>query len=113
MTDPLTPDTPAQEAVGGLSIKGFARRVEAEFDALNYPESHPLRRAAIAIITGEDCAARIEAELAEAAEKGRQLGLREAAQAVVDQWDTPNWKLTEATGHIINRLRRALAGEGE
>ena len=35
--------------------------------------------------------------------------LREAAQAVVDQWDTPNWKLTVHTGVLIDRLRAALA----
>ena len=35
--------------------------------------------------------------------------LREAAQAVVDQWDAPNWKLTVHTGVLIDRLRAALA----
>ena len=35
--------------------------------------------------------------------------LREAAQAVVEQWDTPNWKLTVHTGVLIDRLRAALA----
>lgn len=34
--------------------------------------------------------------------------LRAAAQAVIDQWDTPNWKLDVPTGTIINRLRAAL-----
>ena len=38
--------------------------------------------------------------------------LRDAAQAVVDRWDTPAWKDAEPTGAFINRLRRALAGEG-
>jgi hypothetical protein len=34
--------------------------------------------------------------------------LLEAAKAVVAQWDTPNWKLTEPTGSIVNRLRSAI-----
>jgi len=34
--------------------------------------------------------------------------LREAAQAVVDRWDTPLWKDVPATGEYINRLRTAL-----
>lgn len=39
----------------------------------------------------------------------------EAAKAVVAQWETPNWKLTEHTGSLIYRLRAAIAkakGEG-
>lgn len=35
--------------------------------------------------------------------------LREAAQAVVDRWDTPLWKDVPATAEYINRLRSALA----
>ena len=34
--------------------------------------------------------------------------LRDAAQAVVDRWDTPLWKDVEPTAHVINRLRDAL-----
>jgi len=33
----------------------------------------------------------------------------EAANAVVAQWETPNWKLTEPTGTLIYRLRDAIA----
>ena len=36
-------------------------------------------------------------------------GLREAAQAVIEQWDAPNWKLVVHTGVLIDRLRAALA----
>ena len=36
-------------------------------------------------------------------------GLREAARAVVDQWDTPNRNLDMHTGVLIDRLRAALA----
>jgi hypothetical protein len=35
--------------------------------------------------------------------------LREAAQAVVDRWDTPKWKDAPHTAEYINRLRRELA----
>lgn len=34
--------------------------------------------------------------------------LREAAQAVVDRWDTPLWKMTIHTGDYIDRLRVAI-----
>ncbi len=34
--------------------------------------------------------------------------LREAAQAVIDRWDTPKWKDAAHTGDFINRLRRAV-----
>jgi hypothetical protein len=34
--------------------------------------------------------------------------LREAGKAVIHQWDTPHWKLTEHTAVLINALRRAL-----
>lgn len=37
--------------------------------------------------------------------------LREAAQEVIDRWDTPLWKHALATAVIINRLRRALAAQ--
>lgn len=38
----------------------------------------------------------------------------EAAKAVVAQWETPNWKLTEHTGTLIYRLRDAITKmEGE
>lgn len=39
--------------------------------------------------------------------------VRRAAEAVIRQWDTPNWKLREPTGAIIENLRRALAGGAE
>jgi hypothetical protein len=45
-----------------------------------------------------------------ALEDGQRL--REAAQEVIDRWDTPLWKNAEATAVFINRLRRALADEG-
>lgn len=59
-----------------LTYKGFARRVEAELDALNYPESHALRRAAIEFINGPDQAAQIatlKAELAAARDAAVQV----------------------------------------
>lgn len=38
--------------------------------------------------------------------------LRSAAQALVDRWDTPNWKDAPHTGEYIARLRKALASCG-
>lgn len=35
--------------------------------------------------------------------------LLSAAKAVIAQWDTPNWKLDQPTGELINRLRIAVA----
>lgn len=35
--------------------------------------------------------------------------IREAAQGVVDRWDTPLWKDVPATAHYIAALREALA----
>ena len=34
--------------------------------------------------------------------------LEKALRDIIVQWDTPNWKLTESTGEIINRARAAL-----
>ena len=44
--------------------------------------------------------------------KAETMTLREAAQAVVDRWDTPLWKDAPATAEYINRLR-ALLPENE
>lgn len=38
------------------------------------------------------------------------IGLREAAQAVVERWDTPSWKDVPYTAIYINRLRATLLG---
>ena len=35
--------------------------------------------------------------------------LAEAANVVIDQWETPNWKLTEPTATCMNTLRNTLA----
>ncbi len=35
--------------------------------------------------------------------------LRDAAQAVIDRWDTPLWKDVPATAEYIGRLRKAMA----
>ncbi len=37
--------------------------------------------------------------------------LPEAAQALIDRWDTPMWKDVPATGEFINALRSALAAD--
>jgi len=38
-------------------------------------------------------------------------GLIDAAQAVIDRWDTPLWKDVEPTAAVIGRLRAAVASE--
>lgn len=45
--------------------------------------------------------------LAEVVEENRAL--REAAQTVIDRWDSPQWVNTEPTSAVIGRLRAALA----
>ena len=35
--------------------------------------------------------------------------LAEAANAVIDQWETPNWRLRESTAKYMNTLRNNLA----
>jgi hypothetical protein len=35
--------------------------------------------------------------------------IRKAAEAVIQQWDTPNWKLQEPTAKFINALRAELS----
>ena len=42
------------------------------------------------------------------AARAKDAEVREAAAAVIAQWDTPNWKLKEPTGALIERLRKAL-----
>ena len=44
-----------------------------------------------------------------AAAQDDQKELVEALEAIIAQWDTPNWKLTEQTGAIINCARAVLA----
>ena len=39
--------------------------------------------------------------------------VRTAAQALIDRWDTPNWKDAEHTGAFIQRLRETLAAPQE
>lgn len=49
----------------------------------------------------------LRAELA--AHQAHNVELREAATALVERWDTPNWKDAEHTGVFIARLRNALS----
>lgn len=60
-----------------------------------------------------DIAKRLEIErdeLREHLKSQRALAdrLAEAANAVIDQWDTPNWKLTEPTATYMNTLRNTI-----
>jgi hypothetical protein len=43
-----------------------------------------------------------------AADGAKLSALEEAAQAVITQWDTPNWKLSEPTANLIDDLRALL-----
>ena len=40
------------------------------------------------------------------------MSLRDAAQAVIDRWETPLWKDAPATAVFIADLRKALARDG-
>jgi hypothetical protein len=40
--------------------------------------------------------------------RAEKAELTEALRAIITQWDTPNWKLTESTGTIINQARQTL-----
>lgn len=51
------------------------------------------------------------ARAAVAVEREKLAALREAAQAVVDRWDTPVWKDVPATAVYINALRAALGAK--
>ncbi|ANL02638.1 hypothetical protein [Rhizobium phage RHEph18] len=37
--------------------------------------------------------------------------LETAAKAVIAQWDTPNWKLTEPTAKLIEALRAVVSSQ--
>jgi len=60
-----------------------------------------------------DIAKRLESErdeLREHLKSQRALAdrLADAANAVIDQWETPNWKLTEPTATYMNTLRNTI-----
>lgn len=63
---------------------------------LRYGEIDTIEQAAQALLSAEK----------------REAELRGALQTIIDQWDSPNWKLTEPTAEIIGRARRSLSGEG-
>jgi hypothetical protein len=41
--------------------------------------------------------------------RAEKAELIEALRGIITQWDTPNWRLTESTGTIINQARQTLA----
>lgn len=57
------------------------------------------------VISGFDLDA-LERELQ--AEHALADRLAEAANAVIDQWESPNWKLTEPTATYMNTLRNTI-----
>jgi type II secretory pathway component PulK len=44
-----------------------------------------------------------------AAERAIADRLADDATEVIDQWETPNWKLTESTATYMNALRNSLS----
>ncbi len=52
-------------------------------------------------------ALRIQEELV--SERDLADRLAEAAKEVIEQWETPNWKLTEPTATYMNKLMNTLA----
>lgn len=51
----------------------------------------------------------IDAERKLAATRDLADRLADAAKAVIDQWETPNWRLRESTATYMNTLRNTLA----
>lgn len=58
---------------------------------------------------GHDHCAKLTAE--RDALRGELDALRRAASAVVDRWDTPQWKCAPSTAGYIGELRKALVKE--
>lgn len=57
----------------------------------------------------DDFEKRLDQELAQRAEDDKTIAaLADKAQAVIDRWNTPNWKDVEPTAFCIHRLRKAL-----
>ena len=66
----------------------------------------------------DQAAADLKAELADtrrewkeelAAERALADRLAEVANAVIDQWESPNWRLRESTATYMNTLRNTLS----
>ena len=57
------------------------------------------------VISGFDLDA-LERELQ--AERALADRLADAAKAVIDQWETPNWRLRESTATYMNTLRNTV-----
>jgi hypothetical protein len=88
-----TPITDAEESNAYIHVSGL----DAEDVQKAYDFSRQLER-------------ELAASKAEVARLRNELqGLKHAAQAVVDRWETPLWKYAEPTASVIYRLRDALA----
>jgi hypothetical protein len=110
MSNSETPRTDAED-INILEQKGFveadfARELERELAA----SKAEVDRAMYHIVEWRRYAGRAEKAEAEVARLRNELqGLKSAAQAVVDRWETPLWKDAEPTAYVIYRLRNALA----
>jgi len=77
------------------------------------PESNKAKIAFTSLFANDDAywvpfkvSCKLERELTDATEQRDRLA--EAAQAVVDRWETPFWKQVEHTGVFIAALRKAV-----
>lgn len=84
-------------------LRAEVERVRGEVDNAEGKESYAWNHRHAELL---DATARAEAAEATVA------GLRRAAQAVVNRWDSPKWKDQEPTAVVMNELRTALAARG-
>ena len=91
-----------------------------QFEALVRAEAekaHPLASAVGSMLSSRaihrleefDDKAELRREAYIASRMEHEWPLVEAAQAVVDRWDTPLWKDVPHTGEFIGKLRKALS----
>jgi hypothetical protein len=81
-------------------VSDFARQLERELAAKD-TEKYCYASCAFFAANDKELAAK-DAEIAR---------LREAANAVVERWETPLWKDVEPTAHVIYALRDELAAQ--
>jgi hypothetical protein len=129
MSDTPTPQTDEQingkpctqfGLLAGMSLRNalvpsdFARQLERELAATKHLLHESLQREdrfyreLAAKDTEKYCFASCAFHAAQDAEIAR---LREAANAVVERWETPLWKDVKPTAHIIYALRDELAAQ--
>ncbi len=107
---PVGPDVPGlAETLGDLKIE-----VEKQVKGRPYKDGRLCLATAMWTINYLNTTSRLYLSRRPApsgAAQGVDAGLREAAQAVIDRWNTPNWKDVPATAEFISRLQKALAAQ--